>query len=204
MMQSGFEDELQAFTAEAEANDETLFANLDKWVKWTTDEWYGDITTYKLIAKIPDPAEFGPYSRTYQRRVKRQALRYVLIDETDPQLGFRERNGQIARCVQREEVDLVLHQLHDLHAHFAEWITLKKAIGAYYWPTRSEDIKKYCLSCHNCQLIGPMRPNTSLLPIMELQPFDMLAFDFMEPISPASRKGNKYVLVIVDYFSRYV
>ena len=40
--------------------------------------------------------------------------------------------------------------------------------------------------------------------ILNVQPMDMLGIDFMGPISPRSTQGCRYILIVVDYFTRYL
>jgi hypothetical protein len=52
-------------------------------------------------------------------------------------------------------------------------------------------------------MLGPLRSSASLLTVMPLQPMDMLALDLMGPTAPVTSRQERYVLAIVDYFSRY-
>jgi len=52
-------------------------------------------------------------------------------------------------------------------------------------------------------MIGPIRPLGLLLPILQLQPLDMLGINYLGPISPVARSGARYILVIVDYFTGF-
>jgi hypothetical protein len=35
-------------------------------------------------------------------------------------------------------------------------------------------------------------------------PFDVVGMDFMRPFKPPSSHGNKYIMVVTKYFSKYV
>ena len=96
--------------------------------------------------------------------------------------------------------------------------------GKYYWPTHVKDAMRYSRDCDACQRFGPLKPTLGLKPILNLQPMDILGMDFLGPISPAgtSRAGtggvgtggagtsgagirkNRYILIIVDYYSRFL
>jgi hypothetical protein len=47
-----------------------------------------------------------------------------------------------------------------------------------------------------------MRPSAQDLPILELEPMDLLAFDILGPLSPVSIRFSKYIFVMVDYACR--
>jgi len=108
-------------------------------------------------------------------------------------------------CVRKGEVSVVLEHLHDCHGHFAAGILIKMIVGRYLWPTRIKDIHYYCRTCLNCHLVGPLRPSAGLLPIVQLQPLDMLGIDFIGPVTPITiNTGYRYIVIAVDYFTRFV
>ena len=120
-----------------------------------------------------------------------------------PSLAFVERTGLWSWCVRPGQVDAVLSHYHDSHGQFSEDITQRRLIGAYYWPTRMRDTVEFCRSCESCQFFDPQKPAQTILPMLHLQPMDMLGMDYLGPITPIPESGNRYTLVIVDYFSRH-
>lgn len=86
-----------------------------------------------------------------------------------------------------------------------EDMTVRMLRGRYFWPTRTKDVALYTKSCDACQHFGPLRSTSrELRTILNIQPMDMLGIDFVGPINLMSRAGNKYILLAVDYFSRYM
>ena len=59
-------------------------------------------------------------------------------------------------------------------------------------------------TCKECQLFGPLRPSAGIKPIVHLQPMDILGMDFIGPIAPMSNSGNRYIVILIDYFTRYM
>ena len=116
---------------------------------------------------------------------------------------FVERDGKEAFCVRAVEVESILFQLHDCHGHFAAGVLMRTVIGGYYWPTRRKDITVYCGTCPSCQMIGPLRPSVSQMAILHLQPLDMMGFDFVGRF-PETPRGNQYIIIGVDYFTRFL
>ena len=137
--------------------------------------------------------------------MKKTAARYVLMDSEETQkLLYRETTGELAKCVKGSEVYSILARYHDSHGHFAVEMTLRMLKGRYYWPTRSKDVAQYINSCDSCQRFGPLHPvKRELKTLLNLQPMDMIGIDFMGPISPRTPNDNRYILLAVDYFSRY-
>ena len=68
-----------------------------------------------------------------------------------------------------------------------------------------KDIKEYCTTCPVC-IANTRCPFRTLLQPHELAtaPFLVLGMDFLGPITPVSPYGNSYIMVITDYFSKWV
>ena len=68
-----------------------------------------------------------------------------------------------------------------------------------------EDIQTYCKVCQRC-LENTKSTLRAFLHPLELAkaPFDVVGMDFMGPFKPPSTHGNKYIMVVTDYFSKYV
>lgn len=163
-------------------------------------EWYGDIVKY--VRRGMEGLKSSGLGRNGTRAVVRRSIRFLVLGEG---LFWKERDGCLAKCVLPHEVDGVLMDLHDCHGHFAGGLTVGRAIGRYYWPLREKDIWRYCLSCDTCQRVGPRRKSGLLQPILQFRPFDMVGMDYVGPITPACTiTGARYVLLVVDYFSRFV
>ncbi|KZS20625.1 Uncharacterized protein APZ42_012631 [Daphnia magna] len=83
--------------------------------------------------------------------------------------------------------------------------SLRQALVEYYWPSIHEDVKKYCQKCETC---ARQRRSDNRALLHSLQPaqapFETLGLDFLGPINPTSFKGNKHILVITDYFTKWV
>jgi hypothetical protein len=52
--------------------------------------------------------------------------------------------------------------------------------------------------------MGPRLPKQKLLSVMVLPAMDLMAIDYIGPITPVTPRGNRYIIVGGDYFSRYV
>ena len=100
----------------------------------------------------------------------------------------------------------VLSLLHGniLAGHLSAEKVLKRAQQICYWPFMARDIREWCQKCIPCdarrspspQLRAPMKT------IVASQPLQKVAADILE--LPTTGHGNRYVLVVQDYFSKYV
>ena len=74
----------------------------------------------------------------------------------------------------------------------------------FYWPGIWADVRRWCAACPECQLVNtlatPKAPLPSLL-LMEI-PFQRVAMELISPFDQ-STQGYRYVLVLVDYATRY-
>ena len=102
-------------------------------------------------------------------------------------------------------VEDALTQLHadPLSGHLGVDKTTGRVLERYYWAGYTKDVEVYVRSCDTCQ----RRKHTNPAPKANLQsipvgaPFEMIAMDF--PELPRTNRGNKYILVITDYFTRW-
>lgn len=84
--------------------------------------------------------------------------------------------------------------------------TLDRITTNFYWPGIHNDVKLYCASCDVCQrTIEKGKIGRVLLGKMPLidTPFQRVAIDLVGPLSPISEKGNRYILTLVDYATRF-
>jgi hypothetical protein len=172
-----------------------------RWTKWLDSEWYGPVVEYRLFGR-----DGGDGSRAMRKRMERKAADFRLVDAKGaaPRLAYVERDGRQSWCIFPDRVNDVLTHAHDCHGHFADAITLKQLIGKFYWPTRAKDTPVFCRTCQACQYFGPRKPSQIQKPILHLQPFDMMGIDFLGPFNPGcDGTKSKYVILAVDYFSRF-
>ena len=75
----------------------------------------------------------------------------------------------------------------------------------FYWPGYELDVERWVRECETCQKRkNPQpRPQAPLGTISASHPFQKITWDIMGPL-PVTRKGNKYILVVTDVFSKWV
>lgn len=84
--------------------------------------------------------------------------------------------------------------------------TLVRITEEFFWPGIQSEVKRYVKSCDVCQRTVPKgrvgRAPLGNMPMVDM-PFRKVAIDIVGPIPPASYKGNRYVLTLVDMATRY-
>ena len=85
----------------------------------------------------------------------------------------------------------------------AQKVYLKLSID-FFWKHMLTDIKTFIKSCLICQRVGRCPKKTTLgeVPIVNT-PFEMCAIDLIGKINPRSKSGYSYILLMVDYATRY-
>ena len=73
-----------------------------------------------------------------------------------------------------------------------------------WWPHLFKDSWGFVKSCDRCQRVGNISKRNEMpqQPILELEVFDVWGIDFMGPFP--SSYGNQFILVAVDYVSKWV
>ena len=131
---------------------------------------------------------------------------------------FSTRGGLLYRVVQRggEEAEqlvvprtyvskvLYMAHTHLLGAHLGMDKTRDRILHRFYWPGVKKNVEEYCRACPECQRMAP-RPSVRNplipMPLIEV-PFDRLGLDIVGPL-PRTSRGHRYILVMVDYATRY-
>ncbi|XP_076462144.1 uncharacterized protein LOC143294651 [Babylonia areolata] len=82
--------------------------------------------------------------------------------------------------------------------------TLDRIWKQFFWPGMCADVRRFVSSCDQCQKVSPKPQRVPLgkMPLIDT-PFERVAVDLVGPITPASGSGNRYILVVVDYATRY-
>ncbi|XP_070198787.1 uncharacterized protein [Littorina saxatilis] len=110
--------------------------------------------------------------------------------------------------VPREFREGVMATAHDsiLGGHLGTKKTTDRVWRHFYWPGICTDVRRFCASCDKCQkVVAKVRVRKVPLEKMPLidEPFHRVAVDIIGPILPASEDGNRYILTMVDYATRY-
>ncbi|GJX94079.1 reverse transcriptase domain-containing protein [Tanacetum coccineum] len=113
----------------------------------------------------------------------------------------------IRHCVSGQEAFNILKACHSgpTKGHYGANYTAKKIFDSgFYWPTIYKDAHDFVTRCDICQRQGKIsqRDEMPQNSIQVCEIFDIWGIDFIGSF-PSSR-GNKYILVAVDYLSKWV
>lgn len=101
----------------------------------------------------------------------------------------------------------MFHQLHELRVggHLGIGKTYKKLRERYYWPGMKSDVTywtKHCVACQSTKM-GHGAHKAELCKMLTGEPLDRIALDFVGPL-PVTERGNEHLLVVTDYFTKWV
>ena len=150
--------------------------------------------------QIPDSAlrEMTPVSDDYLKHFRRHQTRYTIKNDIlyMDKLAVMPRTG----------LPSLLFVLHDspLSGHLGRNRTLNSVKNRFWWPGVCTDVMDYVRSCPRCQA-RKGNANKTWAPLRPSQPMDYpwqrIALDIAQL---PSCHGYEFVLVVVDYFSKWV
>ena len=158
-----------------------------------------DLERYFQLAGSGESTRSGR-SATVKFVVQDQLL--YRIHETDA--------GRVTKhlVVPKDQRTRVLSLAHEsiMSGHLRVNKSLDRVLSQFYWPEVMGDVTRYCRSCDTCQRTTRKGRVTKAplqkMPIVSV-PFHRVVIDLIGPIVPASSSGNKYILTVVDYATRY-
>ena len=76
----------------------------------------------------------------------------------------------------------------------------------WYWNTMEADCIKYVKHCHNCQIFANVQhlPPSMLYCMVSPWPFSTWGIDIIGKVHPAGAGGHFFILVAIDYFTKWV
>ena len=109
----------------------------------------------------------------------------------------------VAPTAHRQEILALAHD-GPLTAHLGYKKTLEKLLRNFWWPGVQQDVKCHCQTCGDCQ--RGARGSKGKAPLMPLpavdEPFRRIAMDIVRPLK-RSKRGNKYILTLMDFSTRF-
>ena len=163
--------------------------------------WYHDIKRYIQEREYPIEA-----TENDKRTLQRLSLGFFLSGEI---LYKRSHDGMLLRCVEAKEANKIMAEVHEgVCGTHASGHTLTRQIqrAGYFWMTIERDCIDYVRKCHKCQIYAD-RINAPPIPLHTLTtpwPFSMWGIDIIGPINPKASNGHRFILVAIDYFTKWV
>nr|XP_009785879.1 PREDICTED: uncharacterized protein LOC104234082 [Nicotiana sylvestris] len=161
--------------------------------------WYVDYVNYLVSGVLPPEIE---------SEARKRFLHDVNFYYWDEPYLYKQCADQLMRkCIPEKEVELVLYDCHTSPYgghHGGDRTTAKVLQSGHFWSTLFKDAHAFVKKCDQCQRTGTItrRHEMPLNNILEVELFDVWGIDFMGPFPPS--RGNKYILLAVDYVSKWI
>jgi transposase InsO family protein len=113
-------------------------------------------------------------------------------------------NDKYKVVVPKQEMKKVIDTMHSVLGHVGVNKLSYVLKDQYYWPKMEEEINLCIAECFFCQT-SKSRKARECAPLqgtMVGEPFERIAIDISGPYFP-SKHGHRYILAIIDYFSKF-
>ena len=163
--------------------------------------WYHDI--YQFLS-------CGAYLETStskdKRALRQLSTRFVICGDS---LYRRSPDGLLLLCLDRASVDRVMKEVHAgvCGPHMGgHKLACKIVRTGYFLLTMEIDCCQLVQRCPECQMHGDVIhvPPYELHALTSPWPFSIWGIDVIGKISPKSSSGHEYILVAIDYFTKWV
>lgn len=158
------------------------------------DKWY-----ISMLIKVKENPEKYPSYRVEKNILYKHIFNNhaIMSNVTDWKIVVPTKN--------RAEIFRMYH--NDATAgHLGVSKTLSRILELYYWPNIRREVYKYVRKCVICAANKSTNlPRAGLMGAYRNInfPFQLISADLLGPY-PRSKNGNRYVLVVVDWFTKYV
>ena len=94
--------------------------------------------------------------------------------------------------------------IHQQICHLSVHRTYKAVSRKFYWENMLSSVKRFVAECPKCQItkIGPRRLLPPLLSLRKQGPWDTVGMDIYGPL-PRTQQGYRYILVLIDHFTKW-
>ena len=166
----------------------------------------------------PDQVESTPYQE--RQRAIRRARSYSMVGgklfrilkSADPSPSTFAAASSYSTTATHLEVPpptdraRIVRHVHDQCGHFGRKRTTHLLMLSYWWPGMYQAVRDCIRSCQACSRVNSVsfnstKPELQPLPIMGL--FYRWHVDHCGPFKPATPRGNRYVMVCIEAYSKF-
>lgn len=120
---------------------------------------------------------------------------------------WEDQKGETLQAVvpmsERRNVLTYCHD-HPTSGHLGIRKTLSKVRQSFYWPGLQRDVRHYITGCEKClKSKNPVKTKKAPMQIVGAgMPMERIAVDILGEL-PRTERGNRYILVVSDYFTKW-
>ena len=135
----------------------------------------------------------------YRRYIDKLELKYHLL--------IYKQNRKSFCVVVPDKTEEIMRLCHCDWAsgHFGLFKTHKRILQRFWWPNYLQDLREFVGNCEICLQIKSPNRKFGALGVREIRskPFDIVSIDFLTDL-PITPQGNVHILVVIDWFSKYL
>ncbi|XP_027157539.1 uncharacterized protein LOC113759173 [Coffea eugenioides] len=163
--------------------------------------WYSDLKEFLKTGFYPLHA--GTKDKNFLRRM---ASKFFLNGEV---LYKRTSDLNLLRCIDEDEAQYMMKEVHSgvCGPHMNGHLLAKKIMRTgYFWLTMEHDCIDFVRRCIKCQMHGDIirAPPTELHSMTAPWPCSMWGMDVIGTIDPPASNGHRFILVAIEYFTKWV
>ena len=171
-----------------------------------TDQTLRKIRQWKIEERRPEwqevakeSTEVKAYWAQWDRLQIKEGVMYRTWEEDD-----RTTHQLIVPKSMKEEVLQLIHD-NPTGGHLGITKTNERLKKRFYWISCKDDVTRYIQQCNICEARKnpPRAAKGKLGQYLVGAPMERVAIDILGPL-PRTEKGNKYIVIISDYFTRWV
>ena len=160
--------------------------------------WMEPIWDYIIGGRLPDDT----------KEVAKMRTRSARFTNHKGSLYKRGFFTPILKCIAGKDTEFVLREVHEgiCGNHIgAQALAGKVLRQGYYWPTILRDATELVKKCKICQEHAKIShlPSEPLTSITSPWPFQQWGLDILGPL-PIGKGQCKFIIVVVDYFTKWV
>ncbi|XP_070015755.1 uncharacterized protein [Nicotiana sylvestris] len=165
------------------------------------EPWFHDIKEYIRMGVYPLQAT-GDQKTTIRRLASGFFFSGGVLHKRTPDLG-------LLRCIDARHATTIMTEVHSevCGPHMSGYVLAKNILRArYYWLTMERGCISFVRKCHQRQVHRnlihslPSELHTMSVP----WPFVAWGMDVIGPIEPAVSNEHRFILVAIDYFTKWV
>ncbi|OMH82338.1 Retrovirus-related Pol polyprotein from transposon [Zancudomyces culisetae] len=136
----------------------------------------------------------------FRKSLREKAKLFKLLDnklcKVTKQFGIRE-------VLHHENQKEKIREIHE-EGHEGILYTLNRARNKYFGKGLREVVEEVVGECERCQKQDKGKFfREPLHPFLAMRPFEIMGIDFVGPINPIAKSGNKYVITAIDYLTKW-
>lgn len=174
----------------------------------------------QLIEEQKKDNEFGPIYECLENHdsylnnnsinigIKNRSKDYEIIDKI---LFYRKdlnENFELRPVIPKTLRSSLLREFHDIpsSAHCGIRKTFNKLKNVAFWPEMRKIVTEYVKTCDTCQKINypNQKPAGKMISTEVSFPFEKIGMDLLGPYPMSKLNRARYILVITDYFTKYI